>query len=72
MCFTAGRASVTVEAELGELSITAIGPVAAGVQTFSITARDSDGDLIRGALNVTVSGPGISRSVPTANGSRRG
>ena len=56
---TAGRASVTVEAELGELSITAIGPVAAGVQTFSITARDSDGDLIIGAFTATLSGPGI-------------
>ena len=34
-----------------------------GVQTFSITVRDSDGDLIRGALTVTVSGPGISLEV---------
>ena len=67
--FTSDSATVTVESELGELSITAIGTPDAGVQTFSITARDSDGDLIRGALNVTVSGPGISRSVPTANGS---
>ena len=66
---TAGRASVTVEAELGELSITAIGPVAAGVQTFSITARDSDGDSAIGAFTATLRGTGFtSRNVEISGG----
>ena len=66
---TAGRASVTVEAELGELSITAIGPVAAGVQTFSITARDSDGDSAIGAFTARLSGTGFtSRNVEISGG----
>ena len=67
---TAGRASVTVESELGTLSITAIGAPAAGLQTFSITALDSDGDTASAPFTVRLSGTGFTtRTVEIAGGS---
>ena len=67
--FTAGRASVTVEAELGELSITAIGAPEAGLQTFSISAVDADGDRAIGTFAARLSGTGFtSRDVEIAGG----
>ena len=67
--FTAGRASVTVEAELGELSITAIGSPEAGLQTFSISAVDADGDRAIGTFTARLSGTGFtSRDVEIAGG----
>ena len=55
---------------LGAISITSIGSPNNGVQTFSISVRDTDDAFISGALAVTVSGTGFTtRSVPTANGS---
>ena len=67
--FTAGRASVTVEAELGELSITAIGAPEAGLQTFSISAVDADGDRAIGTFTARLSGTGFtSRDVEIAGG----
>ena len=66
---TAGRASVTVEAELGELSITAIGSPEAGLQTFSISAVDVDGDRAIGTFTARLSGTGFtSRDVEIAGG----
>ena len=67
--FTAGRASVTVEAELGELSITAIGTPEAGVQTFSISAVDADGDRASAPFTARLSGTGFtSRNVEISGG----
>ena len=68
--YTSDSATVTVETGiLGEISISQIGTLTNGVQTFSITVRDTDGDLIAGSLSVRVTGPAVNRSVPTANGS---
>ena len=67
--FTAGRASVTVEAELGELSITAIGTPEAGLQTFSISAVDADGDRASAPFTARLSGTGFtSRNVEISGG----
>ena len=67
--FTAGTASVTVETELGTLSITAIGTPAAGAQTFSISAVDSDGDRASAPFTARLSGTGFtSRNVEIAGG----
>ena len=67
---TAGSASVTVEAELGTLSITAIGTASAGAQTFSITALDADGDRAIGVFTATLRGTGFtSRNVEISGGS---
>ena len=67
--FTAGRASVTVEAELGTLSITAVGTPAAGAQSFDIRALDADGDRAIGVFTARLSGTGFtSRNVEIANG----
>ena len=66
---TAGRASVTVEVEQGRLSITAIGTPEAGLQTFSISAVDADGDRAIGAFTARLSGTGFtSRDVEIAGG----
>ena len=67
--FTAGRASVTVEVELGTLSITAIGVPAAGAQTFSIRALDADGDSASAPFTARLSGSGFAtRNVEIADG----
>ena len=67
--FTAGRASVTVESELGTLSITAIGTPDAGSQTFSISAVDADGDRASAPFTARLSGTGFtSRNVEIADG----
>ena len=61
--------SVTVEAELGTLSITAIGTPEAGLQTFSISAVDADGDRASGPFTARLSGTGFtSRNVEIADG----
>ena len=66
---TAGRASVTVESELGTLSITAIGTPDAGSQTFSISAVDADGDRASAPFTARLSGTGFtSRNVEIADG----
>ena len=62
-------ASVTVETTApGTLLIEALGAPANGAQTVRVTVRDSDGTLHSGALNVTLTGPGTSRTVETVNG----
>ena len=67
---TAGSASVTVEAELGTLSITAIGTPDAGLQTFSISAVDADGDRASAPFTARLSGTGFTtRTVEIAGGS---
>ena len=67
---TSNEVTVTVETgTLGEISISQIGSLNNGVQTFSITVRGTDNNLIAGSLSVRVTGPGVNRSVPTANGS---
>ena len=67
---TAATASVTVETGiLGAISITPIGQPSGGAQSFSIGIRDTDGNLISGALTVRVSGSGFTtRNVETLNG----
>ena len=66
-------ASVTVATTApGTLTITAIGTPANGAQTVRVTVRDSDGTLHSGALNVTLTGPGVSRTVDTLNGTGDG
>ena len=67
--YTSDSATVTVEAELGELSITAIGTPEAGLQTFSISAVDADGDRAIGTFTARLSGTGFtSRNVEIAGG----
>ena len=67
--YTSDSATVTVEAELGELSITAIGTPDAGLQTFSISAVDADGDRAIGTFTARLSGTGFtSRDVEIAGG----
>ena len=63
--------TVTVESEevaLGRLSIVAAGDPSNGQQTIRITVRDSAGNDAVGAVNVTLTGTGIDRIVPTAAG----
>ena len=70
--FTTATATVTVEEEevaLGRLSIVAVGAPANGQQTIRITVRDSAGVLAVGAVSVTLTGTGVNRTVPTADGS---
>ena len=67
--FTSDSATVTVEAELGTLSITAIGSPEAGLQTFSIRALDADGDRASAPFTARLSGTGFtSRNVEIADG----
>ena len=67
--YTSDSATVTVEAELGTLSITAIGTASAGTQTFSISAVDADGDRAIGTFTARLSGTGFtSRDVEIAGG----
>ena len=69
---TSNEVTVTVEEEevaLGRLSIVAVGAPSNGQQTVRITVRDSDGALAVGAVSVTLTGTGVNRIVPTANGS---
>ena len=68
--FTAGTASVTVEAELGTLSITALGSPEAGLQTFSISALDADGDRAIGAFTARLSGTGFTTRTAEIAGGR--
>ena len=70
--FTTATATVTVEeeeVEEGTLSIVAVGAPSGGQQTIRITVRDSAGVLAVGAVSVTLTGTGVNRIVPTANGS---
>ena len=67
--FTSASATVTVESEaLGSLTIESVGTPVNGSQTIRVTVRDSDGDLAVVAVEVTLTGPGISRTVETVNG----
>ena len=67
--YTSDSATVTVEAELGELSITAIGTPEAGLQTFSISAVDADGDRASAPFTARLSGTGFtSRNVEISGG----
>ena len=67
--YTSDSATVTVESELGTLSITALGAPEAGAQTFSITARDSDGDRASAPFTATLRGTGFTtRNVEIADG----
>ena len=67
--YTSDSATVTVEAELGTLSITAIGAPEAGLQTFSISAVDADGDRAIGTFTARLSGTGFtSRNVEISGG----
>ena len=66
---TSASATVTVESEaLGSLTIESVGTPVNGSQTIRVTVRDSDSDLVDGAVSVTLTGPGISRTVETVNG----
>ena len=65
-----GVATVTVESEEeGTLSIEAVGNPVGGQQTIRVTVRDADGDLATVPVDVTLTGTGINRTVPTTRGS---
>ena len=63
--------TVAASAALGTFSITTVDAPVNGQQTIEITARNSAGTLVRGDLVVTLTGPGISRTVDTVNGTGR-
>ena len=63
--------TVAASAALGTFSITTIDAPVNGQQTIEITARNSAGTLVSGDLVVTLTGPGISRTVDTVNGTGR-
>ena len=66
--------SVAVEvtdATPGTLSITRVGSPVNGQQIVEVTSRAPDGTATSGSLTVTLTGPGISRTVETLNGSVR-
>ena len=66
---TSNEVTVTVEAELGTLSITAVGTPEAGLQTFSISAVDADGDRASAPFTARLSGTGFtSRNVEISGG----
>ena len=70
--FTSDSATVTVETEevaLGTLSIEALGDPANGQQTIRINVRDSEGVAPTVPVDVTLTGTGINRTVPTTRGS---
>ena len=68
--YTSDSATVTVEAGiLGRLAISRTGTPSGGSQSFSITAQDTDGEFIIGALTVRLSGSGFAtRTVETSGG----
>ena len=62
-------ATVTVATTApGSLTIEALGAPANGSQAVRVTVRESDGTLKSDDLSVTLTGPGISRSVETVGG----
>ena len=63
--------TVAASAALGTFSITTIDAPVNGQQTIEVTARNSAGTLVRGDLVVRLTGPGISRTVDTVNGTGR-
>ena len=63
--------TVAASAALGTFSITTIDAPVNGQQTIEVTARNSAGTLVRGDLVVRLTGPGISRTVDTTNGTGR-
>ena len=63
--------TVAASAALGTFSITTIDAPVNGQQKIEVTARNSAGTLVRGDLVVTLTGPGISRTVDTINGTGR-
>ena len=70
--FTTATATITVESEeeeLGTLSIEAVGDPVNGQQTIRINVRDSEGVDATVLVDVTLTGTGINRTVPTTRGS---
>ena len=70
--FDTARATVEVESEevaLGTLLIEALGVPANGQQTIRINVRDSAGVAATVSVDVTLTGTGINRIVPTTRGS---
>ena len=63
--------TVAASAALGTFSITTIDAPVNGQQKIEVTARNSAGTLVRGDLVVRLTGPGLSRTVDTINGTGR-
>ena len=57
--------TVTAAAAPGTLSITTVGAAVNGQQTIEVSVRNADGTAPSGAVPVTLTGPGISRTVDT-------
>ena len=60
--------TVTAAAAPGPLSITTVGAAVNGQQTIEVSVRNADGTAPSGAVPVTLTGPGISRTVDTLRG----
>ena len=63
--------TVTAAAAPGTLSITTVGAAVNGQQTIEVSVRNADGTAPSGAVPVTLTGPGISRTVDTVGGTGR-
>ena len=71
--YTSVSTLVTVTAAVapGPLSITTVGDPVNGQQTIEVSVRNADGTAPSGAVPVTLTGPGISRTVDTLRGTGR-
>ena len=63
--------AVTAAVAPGPLSITTVGDPVNGQQTIEVSVRNADGTAPSGAVPVTLTGPGISRTVDTLRGTGR-
>ena len=65
--------TITVGGPAGEgtLDVTTVGDPVNNQQTIEVTVEDADGDAPTGEVVVTLTGPGISRTVDTLNGTGR-
>ncbi len=65
--------TITVGGPAGEgtLDVTTVGVPVNNQQTIEVTLEDADGDAPAGEVVVTLTGPGISRTVDTLNGTGR-
>jgi len=65
--------TITVGGPAGEgtLNVTTVGVPVNNQQTIEVTVEDADGDAPAGEVVVTLTGPGISRTVDTFNGTGR-
>ena len=71
--YASATETITVEGPAGEgtLDVTTVGTPVDGQQTIEVTVEDADGEAPEGEVIVTLTGPGISRTVDTVNGTGR-